>query len=372
MSRDKKLDTLKGIGIILMVVGHSGAPFTNFIYLFHMAIFFILAGCAHNDTYSSSIASGYVFLKKRILSLYKPFVAWNVVFLLLTNFFIEIYVYTDNVDFLALPEGAKWGLIQHVGGYEIAKKLIQILTFGGGQQLAGVSWFLVALFTVSIAYNTVDLLLKLCTDKNLEAQLLVSLVLLALGYKLSLLGIQLPRLLSASISIYILFFIGKVFQRYSLFMLTKGNATPFIIAIVCFLVLVLLSPIGSIALNQNEYNNPIFFLLASISGWFLCFSVSELINKTRLSPFLSYVGRHTIPIMFLHFLAFKVVNYIYVFYYQKPLYVIASFPTANKSLWIYYSLAGVTIPLLLNVVYERFLSPFLAKVKFFLGGFCLR
>lgn len=38
--RNLVIDILKGLGIILMVAGHSGFPFTRFIYLFHMAIFF--------------------------------------------------------------------------------------------------------------------------------------------------------------------------------------------------------------------------------------------------------------------------------------------------------------------------------------------
>lgn len=37
--RNISIDIIKGIGIILMVGGHCGMPFTHFIYLFHMAIF---------------------------------------------------------------------------------------------------------------------------------------------------------------------------------------------------------------------------------------------------------------------------------------------------------------------------------------------
>ncbi len=47
--RDKTLDVLKGIGIILMVVGHSGSRLANFIYLFHMALFFMASGYVWND-----------------------------------------------------------------------------------------------------------------------------------------------------------------------------------------------------------------------------------------------------------------------------------------------------------------------------------
>ena len=36
-NRNISIDIIKGIGIILMVGGHCGMPFTHFIYLFHMA-----------------------------------------------------------------------------------------------------------------------------------------------------------------------------------------------------------------------------------------------------------------------------------------------------------------------------------------------
>ena len=39
--RVDELDILKAIAIICMVAGHAGAPFTHFIYLFHMAVFFM-------------------------------------------------------------------------------------------------------------------------------------------------------------------------------------------------------------------------------------------------------------------------------------------------------------------------------------------
>lgn len=37
--RDETIDIIKGIGILCVVIGHAHAPFSSFIYLFHMAIF---------------------------------------------------------------------------------------------------------------------------------------------------------------------------------------------------------------------------------------------------------------------------------------------------------------------------------------------
>ena len=44
--RNTSIAITKGIAIILMVMGHAEGPslLTNFIYLFHMPLFFITAG----------------------------------------------------------------------------------------------------------------------------------------------------------------------------------------------------------------------------------------------------------------------------------------------------------------------------------------
>lgn len=56
------LDVLKGIGIILVVMGHiySNSIIFNWLYSFHMPLFFFAAGCVYrykeeNSDYSSTI-----------------------------------------------------------------------------------------------------------------------------------------------------------------------------------------------------------------------------------------------------------------------------------------------------------------------------
>lgn len=64
--RDPVVSMTKGIGIILMAVGHSGCPvfLHDFIYMFHMPLFFIMAGWCFKETYLKSIPK-YVFKKLR-------------------------------------------------------------------------------------------------------------------------------------------------------------------------------------------------------------------------------------------------------------------------------------------------------------------
>lgn len=50
---DKRISVIKAICIILMVVGHSGAPgaLNNILYLFHMPCFFFISGFLLKDKY---------------------------------------------------------------------------------------------------------------------------------------------------------------------------------------------------------------------------------------------------------------------------------------------------------------------------------
>ncbi len=50
--KDSLFSLLKGIGIALVVIGHSGCPdaLCDFIYAFHMPLFFIISGFLFKST----------------------------------------------------------------------------------------------------------------------------------------------------------------------------------------------------------------------------------------------------------------------------------------------------------------------------------
>lgn len=49
MERDIRIDILKGIGIILVVWGHATAILIKEICIFHMPLFFFLAGMFYHQ-----------------------------------------------------------------------------------------------------------------------------------------------------------------------------------------------------------------------------------------------------------------------------------------------------------------------------------
>ena len=79
-NRNINIDIIKGIGIILMVGGHCGMPFTHFIYLFHMAIFFMASGYCFNASNSETMQDVLSFVKRKFKGLWFPYVLWTAVF----------------------------------------------------------------------------------------------------------------------------------------------------------------------------------------------------------------------------------------------------------------------------------------------------
>lgn len=129
--RDMDIDTVKGIAIILMVIGHCGPVFSRYIYLFHMAVFFIASGyCEYGKTLNAK-----EFVAKKIKSLWIPFAVYNGVFTLLNNLFCTIGIYSTDASILDIALGQQ---VAHV--YSIQETLrvfIKNLFFLNEPQMGG-------------------------------------------------------------------------------------------------------------------------------------------------------------------------------------------------------------------------------------------
>lgn len=172
-NRNISIDIIKGIGIILMVGGHCGMPFTQFIYLFHMAIFFMASGYCFNASNSETIQSVLSFVKRKFKGLWFPYVLWTAVFSLLHNVFIKIGIYS--------PE--PWSIS------EIGKNIIKSLFLHGHTQLGSALWFVSTLMQIAVLYCCIDYVIKkvaVSKKANFLLQGAVSIVFLVVGYRCAL------------------------------------------------------------------------------------------------------------------------------------------------------------------------------------------
>lgn len=130
--RDLLIDIIKGFGIICMVAGHAGFPFTSFIYLFHMAIFFIASGYCFKDSNSESINSLKCFYKRKFITLWFPYVLWTTIYTCLHNFFIKINIYTDNPVLSEYVTGGYNTLTEKLSVADMVKNIVKSFFLGGG------------------------------------------------------------------------------------------------------------------------------------------------------------------------------------------------------------------------------------------------
>ena len=144
MGKENYITIAKAIGISLMVVGHSGCPaiLKNFIYYFHMPLFFFCSGYFfHVPTSASSLLS---FCKKRVQGLYIPYIKWSLIFLALHNLFFLCNIYNESYGY----EGHAFTSYSPI---DFLKRFLHIVFSMDKQEpLLGGFWFLKTLFISSL------------------------------------------------------------------------------------------------------------------------------------------------------------------------------------------------------------------------------
>ena len=366
--RFEEIDMIKALAIICMVLGHTTFFGSKFVFLFHMAAFIMTSGYCFHTKYSDSVREGVaVLIWKRIKQLWFPYFLWQTVFICLNNFFLRINFFTaapEQLAYLTETKMASEIAESHVMSLrEILRAIIKSVYFKSSTQYSEQLWFLQSLFIVTIAYCVIDYLIKKAFGKqSLISQFAVSCVFLFLGYISKLRGIQLYGLARAA-SLYILFFLGYVFHCYSKsfrskswkYYLTAGSISLALLVSASFLY----PGEISIDLHQNKYQNPIFYLVCSLAGWMLLYSLAYFIKQLPVKKYFTYIGTKTMSIMIFHYLFFKLVCCIVLSCYHLPITCLAAFPVlcGDRGIWwIAYGFAGVAGPAFLHSAYRHLIK----------------
>lgn len=355
MARNKEIDIMRGLCIILMVIGHSGFLYKDYIYLFHMAVFFMVSGYLFNDKYSTSASNLILFLKRRLKSLWFPCFAWQMVFVICNNAFVKMNIYTVNPEFVNLTPSVHKELATIMSAKEIVFEILKSFFFLGETQLGGIFWFFQTLFGVSILYCLVEFILRKLLQKDfaiIASHITISVFLLVVGY----LNAFPINLLNRICSCYILYEMGKLIHSRSELVKKIQLKSWCMCAIIAFVVLIVFDRYGHISLNINYYENPVFLVCASLSGWVLIYSVSLLLIKSvYIGNIVQMLGQHTVIIAALHFLTFKIINVLQVFIYDKPSFLIASYPImySDHGWWVAYTVTGLAVPCVIGMGYGK-------------------
>ena len=272
MERNESLDILKGFGIILMIVAHTYGPNSitrNFIYAFHMPLFFIVAGYFYKQR--PFLES----LKKNCYQLLVPYLTLCIIVSALTQ----------------------------VRQLHAIQRDIESTLYGMGP-----SWFLLAMFMARLEFHYI---LKLFPNCYLPISLLISTNICIIAHYY-----DIPLILSFFPSMVSLLFIaiGYNIKEHSLIEYTKKH--PYIYFSIGIVFWLTTSLMGKVELSQCIFKLNIIDFCGSLGGTFLAYKLSQIIDTRnyRIKNILSLAGRYSLVILFYHCIDYC----IPVWYFIEP------------------------------------------------------
>lgn len=342
MSKDISISIAKGIGICLMVVGHAKMPYiVDFIYMFHMPLFFVLSGYCFKEKYLKDFRT---FTLRRIKGLYLPFIKWGLCFLILHNVLYNLNIYNDQQGYA--------GTVSHL--YSI-QEFIRHGVIGCGlflytEQLLGGYWFLVQLFWASlIGFGVIYLVRRPIIGATILLVICFFFKYL-INQTIPYTGIGSITFLSASLFVY-----GYALRKMELMI-----NYPVIVG--CFLIVVVGSFLWNTTMQDFNYQQIYLYALTAILGSVMIIGISRIISGKfdgrlkSLKNILVVAGDNSLIILTWHFLSFKLVSLLIILVEGLPIEKLAMFPVIESVNIIYsilYVLVGIGVPLIGLALYLR-------------------
>lgn len=275
MQRIESFDILKGIGIILMIVGHflmgQDTKVYDFIYSFHMPLFFIVTGYFYKQEPLPKL------LKKSKDQLVSPYLVMCVIIIVLTQI-------QQSHDF-------KIDLIRTIKGM-------------------GPGWFLLAMYWARLEFHCI---LKIIPKYYLIFSLVISTCVCYIAN-----NYDIPPSFALFPSLIGLFFIsiGYYIRANSLLDYDKKYSPILISFGVLFWFTI--SLYGKVRMSECIFKLSIIDFCGSILGTFIAYKLSQLIEHSncRMKSILSNAGRYSLIILFYHSIDYCVS----LWYYCVPIW----------------------------------------------------
>jgi fucose 4-O-acetylase-like acetyltransferase len=348
--RDNTVTIVKAIGIILMVWGHAvvwGTPVCNVIYTFHMPLFFLMSGYCFKEKY---LGDAKQFVIRKLKGIYIPYVAFSLIFLALHNVFTQIYIYD-----------AGWTY----GWKDFAWHTSRIVTrMSSSEYLLSPFWFLKELFWGNLIFYATYKLVKWGIEKwrlkigdlKLGAEWVTAIGLFVLAEVTCVLHFRVPYFTITSTTIYAAFFIALGY------LWKKSEFNPdkwwiWLLGIAAVALEVVL--VGGTAVNDRTPVTMLYYTIPAILGTMVVFNLSKYIDKVLSGwgkTVVLFLGNHTIFIVALQFLVFRLVAYCYIQMNGLPIERLLDSPTMKELAsngWgvLAYTVVGVLVPLALEYVW---------------------
>jgi fucose 4-O-acetylase-like acetyltransferase len=344
-----KMNILKAIGIVLVVVGHAnGKMFSWFIpYSFHMALFVFISGYFYKNHYDNTIL---LFLKKKFKQLVIPYYKWNLFY----GCLITLLLYLGAVKF----------------GKPINLETFFITPWKSGHQylfnLAG--WFVLCLFLIQISYI---LLRKIFLNVS-NNEIVLFIIFLLIGV----LGTYLATFENSKSYYYVIrvlfglpfFHLGYIY-KLKLEKLDRFNTITFVILLIYQTIIIQYYDGLHYEMVWAKFGGHILMpFLASFSGIWLFIHLADLIDsKLSNDKLLSYIGQNSYSIMIHHIFIFWLLNLSFYFMNRFGIFTFFNLPEFATDLfksdvyykygypltYLLYVLLGIFVPIGLKYSFDK-------------------
>lgn len=265
MKRDNSIDILKGLGILLVLFGHTAVPHevSLWIYGFHMPLFFFASG------YFSKCNSFWYSLRKNCKSILVP---WLFMFLCysLMNIGVSI-LHSGDVLSSLLVLGDRYNLLD--------EDSLWYPTI----------WFLVCLFML----KTIDALMWCATMRTSIRLALGGVIYVVSQY------VELPFFIDTAMAMFFFYEIGRIFHAREWNLRQAHWAIPLIVVSLYSVFIHTVLP--AVDIKHNDYQ--IYLPLMALPVIWAFYQLSKII-ETEAGPImkntLSHLGRSSLVLFGLH------------------------------------------------------------------------
>lgn len=334
---------VKGIGIILVVVGHLCFDLTRFIYIFHLPLFFFVSGYLYNEAKYGD--NPYLNIAGRLKSSWIKYVAVFWVLIWLHNFFVEyklVWIYADvysKTDILQQMTNALLGMGKEAFG--------NTLWFVPTSVFASCFLGFIVTFSRKVHNITKCLPLKYITQLCLIAGCAV------VGYHFELKQLSLPAYMHVSLVVMPFLWGGYLLRTAKL---EYKKYLNIIVAVICAILVYYISGKYWFDLAM-QWVYPYMHIFAFF-GIYMCLYVAKIIQKIPYvnKLFVTY-GKASFWLMFIHLPLCRLFDWAYIQLKHKEnfeeLYYTISTVIFPEKFELIYLLLGLGVSLFIYVIYDK-------------------
>lgn len=338
MEKKREISIAKGVAIILMLLGHifinkETQHIHDFIYSFHMPFFFIISGYCFSEHHLNNPKQ---YIKKRINTLYFPYVFWLSIFAFLHNDLLNSRIYDIN---------DLWGCAGLYTRHDLISNLYNIVFYLDGKEiLVGQLWFIRTLFFAVIAVFFLIKYFRNYLNKLMFVFIMISPFVCYINFN------KIPYLHFTN-WVYIgiiLYYIGYFYKKND--KLQHGKLIISLCGAIFLIYLAIRFPI-----THPDYKTIYIYIATSLLGFELVFFISRILIKIDKLEIFDYIGNHTISILILHFIFFRLLTLIIIKLRNDNIQLLSFHPLPEQYVHIYWALyliIGIVLPIIIQELYR--------------------